>query len=177
MAARREDSDLVEAVRAGRTELFADLVDRHAPAVFRVVRASVSHEADAEDIAQEVFLASYRGLPRLREPARFRAHLLSIAARKVVDHLRRKLRREAPLPLRGDPPARPAGCPLSIPAAVEQVVDALPPQARLVFALRHHEGLSCVQIARLLELKEGTVYSRLSRIHAAIRRAVEVKDR
>jgi DNA-directed RNA polymerase specialized sigma24 family protein len=59
---------------------------------------------------------------------------------------------------------------------VRQVVDAMPDEARLVFALRHHEGLSCVQIASLLDRPEGTIYSRLSRIHAAIRRAAEVRE-
>lgn len=174
----RDDGEIVGAVLAGRTELFAELVDRHAAAVFRLVRAAVRQEADAEDLAQEVFLASYRALPRLREPARFRAHLLAIATRKVADYVRRRGRRAQPRPLLEEPAA-----PESPPrtgdklAAVEAVVDRLDARARLIFALRHHEGLPCRQIARLLEVAEGTIYSRLSRIHAAIRKAVEVAER
>lgn len=173
----RDDGEIVRAVIGGRTELFAELVDRHAAAVFRLVRAAVRQEADAEDIAQEVFLASYRALRRLRDPSRFRSHLLAIATRKVVDYIRRRRRRAEPQPLLEEPaaPARPPHS--SKMEAVDAVVDRLDARARLVFALRHHEGLPCRRIARLLEVAEGTIYSRLSRIHAAIRKAVEVTER
>lgn len=173
----RDDGEIVRAVVQGRTELFAELVDRHAAAVFRLVRAAVCQQADAEDIAQEVFLASYRALGRLREPSRFRAHLLAIAARKVADYIRRRRRRAEPQPLVEEPAAPAAPAPSSKVAAVEAVVDRLDARSRLVFALRHHEGLPCRRIARLLDVAEGTIYSRLSRIHAAIRRAVEVAER
>ncbi|MHC4340875.1 MAG: RNA polymerase sigma factor [Planctomycetota bacterium] len=172
---RMDDRALVEAVRAGRTELFARLVDRHAAAVFRLIRAAIRQEADAEDIAQEVFLASFAALGRLRDPGRFRAHLLSITARKVADHLRRKQMRAAQS-LQEEPAAPPPNESRELVAAVERELAKLPPEARLIFALRHHEGLSCVQIARILDLPQGTVYSRISRTHAAIRRAVEVSE-
>jgi len=172
-----DDGKIVRTVLEGRTELFAELVARHAPAVFRLVRAAVRQEADAEDIAQEVFLASFKSLGRLREPARFRGHLLVIASRKVTDYIRRR-QRGLELQSLTDEPAAPAARDVADRiAAVEAVVDRLDPEARFIFALRHHEGLSCKRIARLLDAKEGTIYSRLSRIHAAIRKAAEVRDR
>ena len=173
----RDDGEIVRAVIGGRTELFAELVDRHAATVFRLVRAAVRQEADAEDIAQEVFLASYRALGRLREPSRFRSHLLAIATRKIADYIRRRRRRAEPQPLLEEPAAPALPSRSSKMAAVDAVVDRLDARARLVFALRHHEGLPCRQIARLLEVAEGTIYSRLSRIHAAIRKAVEFAER
>ena len=171
-----DDESLVEAVRGGRTELFADLVDRHAGAVFRLVRAAIRHETDAEDIAQEVFLASFKGLERLRDPRRFRSHLLAIAARKVIDHLRRKKVRARQVQMTEEPPAPERSEVRSLVAAVEQIVERLDADARLIFALRHHEGLSCAQIARILDLSKGTVYTRVSRIHNVIRRAMEVAE-
>ena len=171
-----DDGALVQAVRDGRTELFAELVERHAAALGRVVRAAVRQEADAEDIAQEAFLASFAGLDRLRDPRRFRAHLLAIAARKAIDHLRRKKVRARVGPLIEEPAAPDPGEAPALVAAVERVVERMDATARLVFALRHHEGLSCVQIARLLDVSKGTVYSRISRTHAAIRRAMEVAE-
>ncbi len=169
---RKDDADLVEAIRAGRRGLFAELVDRHAATVFRLVRAGVNQNMDAEDLAQETFLAAYRGLARLKEPARFRAWLLTIASRKVADHLRKKSRRGRLLPLDEEPIAPVPDDRADRLAAIERVINRLAPAARLVFALRHHEGLSCRQIARMLDLPEGTVYSRLSRAHETIRGAL-----
>ncbi|MHC4960241.1 MAG: RNA polymerase sigma factor [Planctomycetota bacterium] len=179
MEANLDDRALVLAIRAGRTELFAELVRRHAPAVFRIVRAAIRHGADAEDVAQETFLAAYRALDRLRDPRRFRALLVTIASRKVVDHLRRNKTRARFVELSEEPPATPApieGEAAELWAKVEGVVARLDPSSRLIFALRHHEGLSCVQIARQLDLKDGTVYSRISRMHAEIRRVLEVAE-
>jgi len=176
-AMRRDDAQLVEAVRAGTTAAFADLVERHAPAVYRLLRAAVAQPADAEDLAQEVFLDSYRALARLRDPTRFRAHLLTIAARRAADYLRRRSGADRVVALGDDPPARPQTAASGLGGAVDAIVDGLPSEARLILALRHHEGYSCKQIARILEVAEGTVHSRLSRIHAAIRRALPVEDR
>ena len=172
----RDDGDIVRAVCEGHPELYRDLVDRHAPAVFRVVRATVGQEADAEDTAQEVFWVAFRKLATLREPARFRSWLLAIAARKSADYLRKKLRSPTVLPLDGEPVAPFPDENASRLRTVEEIVAGLPPGARLIFALRHHEGLACTQIAKMLDLPKGTVYSRLSRIHEAIRRAAGVKD-
>jgi len=173
---RADDGEIVRAVLAGRTERYAELVERHAPAVFRVVRATVRQAADAEDLAQEVFLQAYRALRRLRDPDRFRGQLLVIAARRAADWVRRRRRGDEPLPLTEDPPAPAPSRPPPRLESVEAVLEALPAEARLVLALRHHEGLSCRQIAKILDVREGTIYSRLSRIHAAIRRAVEVSE-
>ena len=170
------DADVVRAVLAGRTELFRELVDRHAPGVFRIVRSVARQAADAEDLAQDVFLSSYKNLARLRDPARFRAHLMVIAARKAADFIRR--RRPAALPLVEEPAARESssGRTATLVAAVEGVVQTLPEESRLVFALRHHEGLSCKQIAELLDVSATTIYTRLSRLHARIRARVKVAE-
>ena len=80
------------------------------------------------------------------------------------------------LELAEDPPAPPDGEAAELWRKVEGVVGKLDARSRLIFALRHHEGLSCVQIARQLDLKEGTVYSRISRMHAEIRRVLEVAE-
>lgn len=173
----RDDGDIVRAVCEGHPELYRELVDRHAPAVFRIVRATVNQEADAEDTAQEVFLTAFRKLTTLREPARFRSWLLSIAARKSADFLRKKYRSPDVLPLDGEPVAPPPDDKASRLRTVEEIVAGLSPGARLIFALRHHEGLACTQIATMLDLPKGTVYSRLSRIHDEIRRAAGVRDR
>ncbi len=176
---RHDDKQWVEEVRAGRTESFRNLVERHSAAVFRIARSVARQNADAEDLAQEAFVAAFRHLDRLRDPNRFRAFLLAIASRKATDFIRRRQRRAPFLPLLEEPAAERDGPPTETTArldVVRRVVDQLADDARLVFALRHHEGLSCVQIAKFLDVPEGTIYSRLSRIHARIRKAAEVTD-
>jgi len=169
-----DDRRLVEEVRLGSVDCFRTLVERHAAAVFRIARATVRRSADAEDLAQEIFVAAYEGLPRLRDPSRFRPYLLSIAARRAADHLRR--RRPEPAALAEEPPAREADPRDGRLDSLESAVEALDGPTRLLFALRHHEGLSCVRIARLLGEPVGTVYSRLSRAHARLRAAMGVRD-
>ena len=171
-----DDAALVEAVKRGGTERFAELVDRHSGAVFRLVRAAIRNPDDAEDLAQDAFVAAFGSLRRLRDPSRFRPYLLAIASRRVIDYIRRNKRRGHMLPLEHEPAAPAPDERQDLLEAVERVAATLPPEARLVFALRHHEGLSCIQIARMLELPAGTVYSRLARIHKAIRRALEVTE-
>ena len=99
----RNDGEIVQAILSGRTERFTELVDRHAPAVFRLLRAAISHRQDAEDLGQEVFLAAYSSLGRLKDPDRFRAYLMRIASRRIIDRLRRKKRRPDALPLEAEP--------------------------------------------------------------------------
>ncbi|MEE8106840.1 MAG: RNA polymerase sigma factor [Planctomycetota bacterium] len=171
----RNDGEIVQSILAGRPERFAELVDRHAPAVFRLLRAAISHRQDAEDLGQEVFLAAYRSLARLKDPDRFRAYLMRIASRRIIDRLRRKKRRPDALPLEDEPAIENSELRATV-RAVEEVVATLPAPARLMFALRHHEGLSCKQIARLLNRPAGTIHSQLFRTHAAIRSALEVKE-
>lgn len=85
---------LVGAVRAGRTEAFADLVRLH----HRVVRGYLArllrdaHAAD--DIAQEVFLEAYRKLADYSGAGSFAGWLIGIARHKALSHLRRVTRRE-----------------------------------------------------------------------------------
>ena len=171
---RVDDGAIITAILEGRTDRFAELVDRHAPAVFRLIRAAIRHRQDAEDLAQEVFVAAFRSLGRLKDRERFRAYLLSITSRRIADVFRRKKRRGETLSLDHEPPAPDPPVGSEVMDAVESVVARLPADARLIFALRHHEGLSCRKIGELIHSPYGTVYSRLSRVHSAIRRALEV---
>ncbi|MCZ6786000.1 MAG: RNA polymerase sigma factor [Planctomycetota bacterium] len=171
---RVDDGAIITAILEGRTDRFAELVDRHAPAVFRLIRAAIRHRQDVEDLAQEVFVAAFRSLGRLEDRARFRAYLLSITSRRIADVFRRKKRRGETLSLDHEPSAPDPSVGSDVMEAVESVVARLPSEARLIFALRHHEGLSCRRIGELVNSPSGTVYSRLSRVHAAIRRALEV---
>ena len=61
---------------------------------FRIARGVLRNAADAEDVAQEAILRSYRRFERLRDPSRFRAWLVRISFRLALDHGRSARRRE-----------------------------------------------------------------------------------
>src|SRR5438046_9400645 len=89
---RVSDADLVERARQGDAAAFGELIDRHRSAVFRAALAALGSHADAEDAAQEAFLAAYRRLGSFRGEASFKTWLLTIVWRQAINK-RRSVRR------------------------------------------------------------------------------------
>jgi RNA polymerase sigma-70 factor (ECF subfamily) len=82
------DRELVERARRGDTAAFGTLVDRHRVPVFRAVLAALGSREEAEDVAQEAFVAAHRHLRDFREDASFKTWLLAIAWRKALTRRR-----------------------------------------------------------------------------------------
>jgi RNA polymerase sigma-70 factor (ECF subfamily) len=133
---------------------------------FRVALGVLRHREDAEDVAQEAFVRAHRSFGSLRDRDRFRAWLVRTAFRLALDHRRGQRRRQAredgtvAEPVSGasveDEVAR-----REVSEAVTAAVDALPEKLRVVTVLAALEGRDVAAVARLLELPEGTVKSRL----------------
>jgi RNA polymerase sigma-70 factor (ECF subfamily) len=79
------DLELVRRAQAGDAAAFEELVVRNRRAVFRAALAALGNPAEADDVAQEAFVAAYRKLDSFRGEAAFRTWLLSIAWRKAMD--------------------------------------------------------------------------------------------
>ena len=79
------DLELVRLAQAGDTQAFGTLVERNRRAVFRAALAAVGSPAEADDVAQDAFLAAYRNLSHFRGDAAFRTWVVSIAWRKALD--------------------------------------------------------------------------------------------
>src|SRR5262245_64321478 len=82
------DADLVARARQGDTAAFGDLIDRHRPAVYRAALAALGSHADAEDTAQDAFLAAYRRLDSFRGEASFKTWLLTITWHQAINRRR-----------------------------------------------------------------------------------------
>lgn len=82
------DPELVERARRGDDAAFGTLVDRHRTSVFRAALAALGSREDAEEVAQDAFVAAYRHLGNFREDASFKTWLLSIAWRKALTRRR-----------------------------------------------------------------------------------------
>jgi RNA polymerase sigma-70 factor (ECF subfamily) len=142
---------------------------------FRVAYGVLRHRQDAEDVAQEAFVKAYRSFRELRDRERFRAWLVRMTWRLAIDRQRNDRRRLArdrsPERLRHEAP-QPVAQGFS-PAIVEELdaqdraarlwkaIDALPDKLRIAIVLANIEEHDIAEVARLLDLPEGTVKSRL----------------
>jgi RNA polymerase sigma-70 factor (ECF subfamily) len=172
------DTDLVNRAAGGDHAAFHLLVERHRAMVYRVAYQFAGNHHDAEDIAQEVFIKVYRSLDRFRQDAQLTSWMYRIVMNACIDHKRRHapagaapFGEEAELTMLNTPETRPgpeerayAG---ELGEVLEQEIQRLPPGQRVVFIMRHHQGLKLGEIAAALGLAEGTVKRQL---HAAVHR-------
>jgi len=83
-----DDADLVDRAQRGDSSAFGELVDRHRVAVYRAAMAVLRSRDEAEDAAQDAFVAAYRHLSRFRGDSTFRTWLLAIAWRMAINRRR-----------------------------------------------------------------------------------------
>lgn len=158
---------LVERARSGDVDAFEALADRSLPEVYRLATAIVGPD-DARDVAQEALVAAWRELPRLRDVTRFRPWLRSIVMNRARNTLRSRRRRPTVGLVEGygadvmHEPLAQAQQRLEIQAAFGGLAS---PQ-REVIALHYVLDLPLREVARILDIPEGTAKSRL---HAALR--------
>ncbi|KRA60308.1 RNA polymerase subunit sigma-70 [Caulobacter sp. Root655] len=157
------DASLVRAARAGSQPAFARLLAEHERSLRGFLRKSGF--GDADDIAQEAFLAAWSSLERLRDDEGFRAWLFGIAWRKALDHnraARRAARRdEAWREDQADAAPREAA-----PAdrmALRTALADLAPDQRACVTLCLGQGWSHGEAAETLGLPLGTVKSHVAR--------------
>jgi RNA polymerase sigma-70 factor (ECF subfamily) len=139
----------------------------------------LGNRAEAEEIAQEVFLRAHRALADFRGEARLGTWLYGIASRLCLNRLASPERRVA----RGDaalahvvsatPDAVAELERAELDAALRMAIAELPEERRLVLVLRDVEGLSYEQIAEALAIDPGTVRSRLHRARMQLKDKLE----
>ena len=169
------DTELVARAREGSQEAFADLVERYQSRVFNLARAVGGREADADDLAQEIFLKVYRGLPGFRGDSTFRTWLYRVAINVIRTHRRgRSILERLGFSSRSGRPDEedvmeqlPAPGNLEVEAlhrdAIDKALAQLSPDLREAVTLRDIEGLEYREMAAVLDLPIGTVMSRISR--------------
>ena len=168
-----EDAALVRQAGAGDQAAFAGLYDRYARMVHGMILASVGPGAgrdDVDDLVQEVFLAAWRRLGALRDPAAFGGWLASIARNRATDyHRRRHDSEELPEHL-----AAPEASSARLEAhAVLAVIRSLPPAYRETLVLRLVEGLTGPEIAAQTGLTAASVRVNLHRGMKLLREKLE----
>ena len=163
--------------QAGMQEAWAELVHRHHGAVFRAAHAALVSRADADDAAQEAWIAAWKALGEFRGQASFRTWLLTIAWRKALDRRRgmaswiRMLRLDRsddedegpPLQL-ASPDANAADQVLDAEARgrLKRLVKGLPRAHRDALLLVATQDLPYAEAAALLDVPVGTLKWRVS---------------
>lgn len=147
----------------------ADQIYRvHSGFVWRVARARGIPTASIPDVLQEVFLTVLRRLPTYQEIGSLKGWIYTIADGHIRQFFRSEGRRARRMTLFArNVPDRDDGCGLDdhltrteATKLVQLFIDELPPESRELFLLRCVEGLSGVEVARLLSININTLYSR-----------------
>jgi RNA polymerase sigma factor (sigma-70 family) len=175
-----DEAQLVDRAQRGDEEAYGELVQRHADLAFRTAYLITGSAAEAEDAAQEGFIAAHRALARFRPGAPLRPWLLRIVA-NAARNRRRAAGRRAEMGLRLANSTRDADAAPSPERAAEaaeeraallRAVASLDPADRDVVACRYFLQLSVAETAVVLGCADGTVKSRLSRALERLRQAM-----
>ena len=172
-----DEAALVRRVRehsADRDAAFAQLFEAYRVRVFTICRHLVRTRADAEDATQEVFVALFRALPGFRGDSSLATFIHRIAVRVGIKHGVRSSRHGS-VPIDEATTAAP-GAPEQLEAREDQrrmwaAMDQLSLEHRSVLVLFTIDGLSHREIASILGIPEGTVWSRL---HLARKRLAQL---
>ena len=158
------DADLVTAARAGSSAAFNRLVERHQPMLRAFLRRTLGGSRDeADDAAQDAFLAAWTSLRALKEPAGFRAWLCGIGWRKAQDRLRRHQRSGTRDHQWLEASEAPVGVSAEDRLAMAKAMTALPADVRACVSLCLADGLSHAEASVALGLPLGTVKSHVLR--------------
>ncbi|MDX2176578.1 MAG: sigma-70 family RNA polymerase sigma factor [Candidatus Sumerlaeia bacterium] len=173
------EADVLAAAR-GDEAAFERLVAATQRLVCSIALAATRDHDASEDVAQEVYVAAWRNLPKLRNAASFLPWLRQLARQRAAAFLRGagrlRARHEAAAALAGEAHDPRPGIQAALDAdreadALARALDELPDDAREVLILYYREGRSVAQVAELLELSEDAVKQRLSRARRKLRDA------
>jgi RNA polymerase sigma-70 factor (ECF subfamily) len=185
-----DDTILIQEAQQGNSEAFGELVKHYDQAILRLTFQVTRSEHDAQDVYQDVFLRAFQNVSRFKFQCSFYTWIYRIAINLCIDHLRkRRYRRE--VSTNGVSPAgeeydffdrvqdeRTGSNPerslaqrelaLSIGAALNR----LSPRERVVFEMKHYQGLRLRTVAEILDTTEGTAKNILYRATQKLRLAL-----
>lgn len=180
------DEEVVRRVRDGDGEAYRILVERYAPLVFGVVRRYCDEPAEAEDLAQEIFVRAYEGLDGFRGDASFGSWLYRIAVNRCRDQARDPRREERSLQaLEGSGGGGLAAASGGVATPAQELERAerarrlrwalgeLAPDYAVPFLLKYEQEMSYREMAGLLGSTEGALKVRVHRARMELRRLLE----
>ena len=170
------DDALMQRVREGDDDAFAEIVDRYKNSLVNYLTHLVRSRDRAEEIAQDAFVRLYRNASRYQQQERLGPYLFRIATNVVVTEARREKRWSLLLPRLHASTRQSAPAPdtelftSEIQRQVSAALDRLPVNYRAPLVLFEIEGWSYDEIAKALDIRCGTVKSRIFRAKELLRR-------
>ncbi|HYP20790.1 MAG TPA: sigma-70 family RNA polymerase sigma factor [Chloroflexia bacterium] len=162
------DVAIIERARSGDEEAFVLIYEHFSPQIHRYVYRLVGSLEQADDITQDTFLRAFQGIGKIATDSNVSAWLYRIASNAAFDILRRrKLITWMPIHEESDKSGEFTSedfTPQVIESdIVRRAVTEMPPALAVCLVLRSVEGFSCEEIAEILKIPKGTVFSRLAR--------------
>jgi RNA polymerase sigma-70 factor (ECF subfamily) len=162
------DAAVIERARNGDDEAFVLIYEHFGAQIHRYVYRLVGNQELADDITQETFLKAFQGIRKISADSNVSAWLYRIASNACFDALRRrKLITWMPMLDESDKSSEFTAEDFS-PQVIEshmvrRTLAQMPPALSVCLVLRSVEGFSCEEIAEILKIPKGTVFSRLAR--------------
>ena len=183
------DADLVARIGRRDQSAFETLMRRHNARLFRVARAILKDDSEAEDALQDAYLDAYRRIGDFRGDSQLATWLTRIVINQALMRLRRQKRDRVVVPFGGrrdpernlpeadmvdDKTESPTDATMrgEVRRMLERRIDELPVAFRTVFVMREVEDMTVEETAVCLSIPEATVRTRLFRARALLREAL-----
>jgi len=181
-----DDPALARRIAGGDRAAFELLMRRHNRRLYRLARATLRDDAEAEDALQEAYLAAHRGIGQFRGDATLSTWLSRLVLNECMNRLRRQKRRDNVVPMvsmsgederetmsahHTDTPDK-ALVRAEMRTLLERKLDELPEAFRTVFVLRCVEEMSVEETAQCLDIPEATVRTRHFRARGLLRESL-----
>jgi RNA polymerase sigma-70 factor (ECF subfamily) len=178
-----DDVAIARRIAAGERVEFDLLMRRNNRRLYRLARATMRNDAEAQEALQEAYLAAYRGIAHFRGESTLATWLSHVVLNECMGRLRKSARRQNVIPMEtSDEMENIRAAEHSEPekmlvraelrALVERKLDQLPRDFRLVFVLRSVEELSVEETADCLGIEQATVRSRHFRARSLLRESL-----
>ncbi len=175
------DEEVVERVLAGDTALYEVVMRRYNTRLYRVARAILRNDAEAEDVMQDAYVKAFQHLGQFAGRAKFSTWLTRIAVHEALARVHKARRFEewddmnenqqneiGATPPKSNPESETASVEMS--KILEQAIESLPETYRAVVMMRDVEDMSTAETAECLSLSEENVKIRLHRAHGMLRK-------
>lgn len=178
------DEQIVSRVLAGETALYELVMRRYNQRLYRVARAILRDDAEAEDVMQDAYVRAYQHLASFEGRAKFATWLTRIAVHEALARSRKRSRLQSldvsedsngevmKTVTSTDRTPEQSAYDRELGGVLEKAILVLSENHRMVFMLRDVEGMSTEETAECLNLTQENVKVRLHRAHAALRKQI-----